>query len=129
MNPLCLSGTNRWTRPWFLLLAAGCVAGLAVMLIQSRSNAVAVRMLVFIPYGLWLGSVVAILREVRGHADELQTRIHMQAATTAFLISVCALFALQGLALAHVYRADLGDILDIAVLTWALTLRVLSWRY
>ncbi len=129
MNPLCLSGTNRWTQTWVLLAAAGCVARLGVAAMQAHGAGEAARLLVFIPYGLWIGAIAAILREVRGHADELQKRIHMQAAATAFLVSVRALFALVALAMARVYRADLSTILAIAVITWAIALRVLSWKY
>jgi Kef-type K+ transport system membrane component KefB len=72
--------------------------------------------------------VVAILQDVR-KLDEMVRRIHLQAASTAFLLTVILTFVFDGLESAGIYRATRGALVTANLVIWVAALICFNWRY
>ena len=85
-------------------------------------------MLYCVPIFLAIMFVVAFVKDV-GKLDEMGRRIHMQAASTSFLLTVILTFVLDGLKSAGVYSATISDIDTATIVIWAASLVFFSLRY
>jgi len=123
-------GRSRWTQPFVLWGFATAATGLAVswLLKHERLNSALRPILGFLPAAMWIFFIVAVARGVR-RLDEMGKRIHLQAASIAFLLTVILAYAFVGLEAAGVYTARSGDLGGGAVLIWGFALVLVTWRY
>jgi hypothetical protein len=121
---------SRWTQPFVLWGIATAVTGLAVLwLLKHEPMGPALRSaLGFLPALMWILFIVALARGIR-KLDEMGKRIHLQAASIAFLLTVILAYLFLGLDAAGLYIAKPGDIAGAVVLLWALVLIVVTRRY
>jgi tellurite resistance protein TehA-like permease len=82
----------------------------------------------FMPALMAILFVVAFVKDVR-KLDEMRRRIHLQAAASAFLLTIILTFVFDGLESAGIYRATLRDLNSATVFIWAAALIILSLRY
>jgi Kef-type K+ transport system membrane component KefB len=92
------SWTSRLTRPYVLWGIAALGAQLTTEWLFKHEDlrAPARSILAFLPALMAILMVVAILQDVR-RLDEMVRRIHLQAASTAFLLTVILTFVFDGL--------------------------------
>ena len=119
-----------FARPFVLWGIAALATGLTVNWIfqHEELHSPAKPILGFLPTLMAILFVVAFVKDVR-KLDEMRRRIHLQAAATAFLLTVILSFVFDGLGSAGIYRATLSDLNTATVLIWATALIVLSLRY
>jgi cytochrome c biogenesis protein CcdA len=123
-------GRSRWTQPWVLWDAAAVVTGLAVIWVfhNEKLSSPSRIVLGFLPALLWIGCVVALVRKVRT-LDEMGKRIHMQAASIAFVATVILNFVSVGLGASKIYAVKVVDLGSAGILIWALAVVFLTRRY
>jgi hypothetical protein len=82
-------GRSRWKQPFVLWVMAAAVTGEAVffLLPYEKLSSPTRTVLGFLPTLLWVFCVVALVRKVRTQ-DEMVKRIHLQAASIAFVATV-----------------------------------------
>lgn len=121
---------SRWTQPFVLWGFATAATGFGVLwLLKHEQFSSTLRsVLGFLPTLMWIFFIVAVARGVR-KLDEMGKRIHLQAASIAFLLTVILSYAFVGLEAAGVYTAKSGDLAGGAVLIWGLALVLVTWRY
>lgn len=126
-------GTVPWrVRRWGLLLVgAYVVADLTVawLLAHHRLAAAARPYVGILPSLLFIALIAGVVWMVRSRADEMLLRIHYQAATFAFIVTVLAITVFDGLAQAGIYNASRADVEIFAMLPWAAAIVFLAWRY
>lgn len=121
---------SRWTQPFVLWGIATAATGLAVLWLTKHEqlNSALRSVLGFLPALMWICFIVALARGVR-KLDEMGKRIHLQAASVAFLLTVILAYVFVGLEAAGLYVAKAGDLGGGAVLVWALVLFFITRRY
>jgi hypothetical protein len=128
---------NRWSPLTRVLTRPFGMWGLAALATSLTLNRVfkhhelaawARLMLYSVPIFLAIMFVVAFVKGVR-KLDEMGRRIHMQAASTSFLLTVILTFVLDGLKSAGVYTATLSDIDTATIVIWVASLVFFSLRY
>jgi len=124
------SGRSRWTQPFVLLGFATAVTGLTVpwLLKHEQLSSTLRSVLGFLPALMWILFIVAVARGVL-KLDEMGKRIHLQAASIAFLMTMILAYAFVGLEAVGVYSAKSGDLGGGAALIWGFVLVFVTWRY
>jgi Kef-type K+ transport system membrane component KefB len=122
--------TSRLTRPYVLWgIASLTVQWVADWLFKHEELRLPARsILAFLPALMAIFMVVAILQDVR-KLDEMVRRIHLQAASTAFLLTVILTFVFDGLESAGIYRATRGALVTANLVIWVAALICFNWRY
>jgi cytochrome c biogenesis protein CcdA len=123
-------GRSRWTQPWVLWDAAAVLTGLAVMwAFHSQKLSSPSRMVLgLLPALLWIICVVAVVRKVRT-LDEMGKRIHLQAASIAFVATVILNFVSVGLGVAKIYTVEADTLGDAGIVIWAVSVAFLTRKY
>lgn len=123
------SWSSRLTQPFVLWGIAAAATSLTVEWLFKHEELPypAKPILGFLPALLAIFFVVALVRGVR-KLDEMVQRIHLQAASIAFLLTVILGFVFDGLEIRnlHATRSDLSSALAF---TWGAALIFLSLRY
>src|SRR5579863_8276995 len=108
-----MTAVSRWrsllTQPVFLWWAASLTTRLAVdwLLRNWDVPSQARSLLGLLPPLMWILVIAAYVRAVSG-LDELQQRIHMQAASIAFVLATVLVLVLAALDRAGIYHATLS---------------------
>ncbi len=118
--------SSRLTRPYVLWGIAALAAEWLFKHEELPSPAKSI--LGFLPALMAIFMVVAILQDVR-KLDEMVRRIHLQAASIAFLLTVILTFVFDGLENAGVYRATRSVLVTANLVIWVAALIFLSWTY
>ncbi len=123
-------GRSRWAQPWVLWDMAACVAGLAVLWVfhNEKLSSLSRIVLGFLPALLWIACVVALVRKV-STLDEMGRRIHLQAASIAFVATIILNFVSVGLGEAKIYSVNASELGSAGILIWAVTVVFLTRRY
>jgi hypothetical protein len=123
-------GRSRWTQPFVLLGFATAATGLAVpWLLKHEQFGSTIRPVIgFLPALMWILFIVAVARGI-GRLDEMGKRIHLQAASISFLLTVILAYTFVGLEAIGVYTARSGDFGRGAALIWGCALVLVTWRY
>ncbi len=124
------NGRSRWMQPWVLWDMAACVAGLAVLWVfhSEKLSSLSRMVLGFLPALLWIACVVALVRKV-STLDEMGRRIHLQAASIAFVATIILNFVSVGLGEAKIYSVSASELGSAGILIWAVTVVFLTRRY
>jgi hypothetical protein len=77
---------------------------------------------------MWIFVIVAYVRAV-SRLDELQQRIHMQAASIAFVLASILILVFSALDSAGIYHATMGGFRDSLILLLMISYIVPAWRY
>lgn len=121
---------SRFTKPVFLLAILALATQLAVeWLFKHRELRSPLRpFLAFLPALIWIFFIVAFVQVVR-KMDELQQRITVKAASTAFVLTVILTLIFAGLERAGIYHATWSDVGSPSMFLWAIAYIFLVWRY
>ena len=114
---------SRLTRPYVLWGIAALAAEWSFKHEELSSPARSI--LGFLPALMAIFMVVAILQDVRKF-DEMVRRIHLQAASTAFLLTVILTFVFEN---AGIYRATRSALVTANLVIWVAALIFLNWKY
>ncbi len=122
--------TNIFTRPFVLWGIAAVATHYTVEWLFKHEElpSPAKPILGFLPALLAIFFVVALVRDVR-KLDEMVQRIHLQAASIAFLLTVILEFVFDGLESAGIFHATRSDLSSALAFTWGAALIFLSLRY
>jgi len=122
--------TNIFTRPFVLWGLAALATQITVQWLFKHEELgfPAKPILSFLPALLAIFFVVALVQDIR-KLDEMQRRIHLQAASTAFLLTVTLTFVFDGLESAGIYRATRSSLSTCVVLFWLAAHIFLALRY
>lgn len=128
-NSTC-TARSRWTQPFVLWGIGTGATGLAVMwlLKHERLSPVLQSTLGFLPALMWILFIVAVARAVR-KLDEMGKRIHLEAASISFLLTIILAYLFLGLQTVGLYTAKSGDLAGVSVLIWVLVLTIVTHRY
>lgn len=123
-------GHSRWSQPWVLWNAAAVVTGLITIWVfrNEKLNSPSRIVLGFLPALLWIVCVVALVRQIRA-LDEMGRRIHLQAASIAFVATIILNFVSLGLNSAKIYTVEAGDLGGAGIVIWGVAAAFLARRY
>jgi FtsH-binding integral membrane protein len=118
------------TQPVFLWWAASLIARLGVDWLFKYGNlqSPARSLIGLLPPLMFIFVIVAYVRSVAG-LDELQQRIHMQAAATAFVLAAILILVLSALDGAGIYHPTLGGVRDSLIFLLMISYVVPAWKY
>jgi hypothetical protein len=118
------------TQPVFLWWAASLATRLAVDWLLKYGNLQSpVRSLIgLLPPLMFIFVIVAYVRAV-SRLDELQRRIHMQAASIAFVLAAILILVFSALDSAGIYHATMGGVRDSLILLLMISYIVPAWKY
>ena len=124
---------ERWRRARMaLLLVCGiyaCVSAFVYLALRRGLVTGPTRGLVgSLPSLVFLALIVTLVVAVRNAGDEWIKKVHLQAATFAFIVTVLAMEIMDLLARAGVWNAARGDLELPALLSWAGAIVILGWR-
>lgn len=121
---------NIFTRPFFFWAVAAVATQYTVEWLFKHEElpSPAKPILGFLPALMAIFFVVTFIKDVRKF-DEMVQRIHLQAASIAFLLTVILMFVFDGLETAGIYRATRSALDTGVVLFWGAALIFLSLRY
>jgi hypothetical protein len=125
-----LGGRSRLTQPLFLWWAASLAARLAVdwLLKYGQLQSPARSVIGLLPPVMFIFVIVAFVRAV-SRLDELQQRIHMQAASIAFVLAFVFVLVVSGLDGAGIYHATMGGVRDFLIFLLMISYIVPAWKY
>jgi hypothetical protein len=124
------SWSSRLRQPVFLWGAAALATHLTVdwLFKYRQPRSLALSLFGFLPALMWIFVIAGFVRAVL-KSDELQQRIHLQAASIAFVLTVILALIFGGLERAGLYQATWSD-LGSPLLFLLLVAYVFSaWRY
>ena len=115
-----------------LLLAIAAVAShpAATWLLKHEQLGYPIRLFfAFLPALVWAFFILAFIKVVGRRADELQRRIHLEVASTAFVRTVILLLIFSGLASAGIYHRPMKEMASDSMVLWTVALLFFMWRY
>jgi hypothetical protein len=118
------------TQPVFLFWAASLTVRLGVNWLFTFGNlqSPARTAIGLLPPLMWIFVIVAYVRAV-SRLDELQQRIHMQAALIAFVLAAILILVFSALDGAGMYHATMGGVRDSLMLLLMISYIVPAWKY
>jgi hypothetical protein len=127
------SANSQWSRlrqPFILWWAVSLVTRLAVDWLLKYRIVPSNSLLVLLPPLMWTLIIVAFVQAIF-KLDELQRRIHLEAASLAFVVTAGLIWVLAGLERAGIYHhpATLSDVGGLLMFLWMISYLFSAWKY